>query len=1025
MVILAVPCTAAPSVSGMTAPEKAGLYEKFEIAFNVSTAATQLYWPYDTSPNPGVEAGVGVSIDGLFSNDNWQTTIVQPGFYYQPYYSYPGNPNQKIDGGTTWAYPSGNPGWRIRFAPKATGSWKYKIRVKDSSGTTTSSEYSFTVVPSSNHGFVGVSPNDGRYFELSDGTYLPLIGITDVECTKYSQLAQMGVNFVRSWWQSSNTPLALFGAGGQGGDCQISNLWYSTVAVRPGHLVSAQIPNVTSWQTCWETINTFVPVKSNTKYRFSAWVKTVGVTGSGEYGIYLSEYTSMRKSAPLNGTNDWTKMTVDIDSGDHIALRLLIGGFNVTGGNGYLSDWSLKEDIGNGNYGPELLPRPDLQSHTNYSQLIAWSIDHLLDAALANGIYVRAVIEEKGDSFFSRIQSDGTWGAQSDSNIYATSTHACRTYQQYYWRYLIARYGYSTALHSFELVNEGDPHNTFHHDAVAALGDYVQKNDPNRHLVSSSNWHSFPPVMWKNPSVGTADLHMYIGYRIASGGNRIWPGWDGDWAMMNDNTTMGNDYSIDTSVAHTGKNSLKINVPPISGDDGNRISFSNAWFNCGTPLGHQLKFSMWVKGEKLTAYNGKSWISPAGIHLQFSQGGGDFAGYPWGTGTTEAPWGTYDWKKLEFTMTVPSSVFEGSDGHLPLMMMVQPFSRANNSATSGTVWIDDFVVEDLTTGKVINYNGSFEYMDSESYDVVACHSAYSRLTDSYDLGKPVIRGEIGFCYPQRFPSPYKGWTWEGSDTMSGQDQLLVDDTDGIWWKKWVWANTDWGGLTEVYWWPNLPIARNYKYGRAYLTFIAGEPVSNGKYKDCQAQVSNAALRVLGQKDTTNNRAYLWIDNAPYTWKNVVDKVAIPQASGTVTVSGFKDGSYQVEWWDTTTGTITRTDKAQCTNGNVVLSVQNLQSDVACKVYQAPADISLQVTVPMTDVFPGQTVNISVAFINNGESSSYNTSVSTKVPSEMEYVPGSAEASGGVWDADTQTVTWVVDQIDAHQSGTRAFKAKVR
>ena len=89
--------------------------------------------------------------------------------------------------------------------------------------------------------------------------------------------------------------------------------------------------------------------------------------------------------------------------------------------------------------------------------------------------------------------------------------------------------------------------------------------------------------------------------------------------------------------------------------------------------------------------------------------------------------------------------------------------------------------------------------------------------------------------------------------------------------------------------------------------MSGIPLSNGHYKDVAATVSNPVIRVLGQKDLVNNRAHLWIDNSKHTWKNVVDGVAIPAVSGTVTVDGLKDGPYKVEWWNTTTGEISRTE----------------------------------------------------------------------------------------------------------------------
>lgn len=1082
--ITAIACSTcasgSPSVTGATAPATAGLYEKFEATLSITTSAANYYWPYDPSPNTGVPAGIGVSVDGLFSSDNWQTTIVQPAFYCVDYETRP----DIIVNGNAWTYPTGQPVWKVRFAPTKLGPWKYKVRVTDASGTVTSQEYSFDCVTSTNHGFVRISPTAGRYFELSDGTYTPFIGFSDVAKSKFPQISSMGVNLVRSWWQSSNPPMALFGAGGQGGDMVIGNLNYTTDYVRPNHLVSTKVRDIgSSWASVWNAINTTVCVKPNTNYKFSCIVKTVDLTGTGDYGLFIADHPKLTRSQRLTGTNDWQELSVTLNPGADTSLRAYVACTNTTSGTAYASDWSLKEVLGSGQYGPDLLPRPDFQSHSNYNQSIAKQIDDLLDTARQNGVYIKAVIEEKADSFFSRIQADGSWGVASDSNVYANPTHACRTYQHYYWRYLIARYGYSTALHSLELFNEADPFNGNHYEACNALGAYLKNNDPNKHLASSSNWHSFPPLMWRQADVGYSDIHMYLGKHVASGGNRLWPGWDGNWTIMNDTTGLGPNFQIDNTVAHSGSVSLKITVPPVVGDDGNTYAVSNAWFAAGAPLGHEIHVSYWAKGSNLVTYN-KSWIKPGGIAIQYSEGGGDFAGYISGeTGSPLAPWGTYDWQKLDLTFRVPTTSQPGANGRLPLILWVQPYCRATNSSQPGTLWIDDFVIQDDTTGQVLSYNGGFEHWDFESYDVVAGHCAYSQIIAGYQLNKPATRGEVALCYPQRFASPYKGFYYQGNANQPGEDQLLVDDTEGIWWRKWVWANMDPGGLVEIYWWPTLPFTRNYTFGKVYQNFMSGIPLSNGRYKDVNATVSNTDMRVLGQKDLADNCAHLWIDNAPYTWKAVVDHNYSPEpwsssatyakdstcgggspihvykslqdanknhavtdiawwqdtgafnaatnpplppaVTGTVTVSGFKDGPYKAEWWNTSTGAITRTEDIQCTGGQIVLSVQNLVSDIACQIYPTPAKVDLRVLVPSEMVVPGQVVTVTVEYTNSGTSEARDVEVSARVPAQMDYMSGSAEETGGSYDSLTQTVIWHVSRLAANETGTKTFRARVR
>jgi hypothetical protein len=183
-------------------------------------------------------------------------------------------------------------------------------------------------------------------------------------------------------------------------------------------------------------------------------------------------------------------------------------------------------------------------------------------------------------------------------------------------------------------------------------------------------------------------------------------------------------------------------------------------------------------------------------------------------------------------------------------------------------------------------------------------------------GKPVIRGEIGFG--------------DSSNTE------ILRDTDGIWLHNFIWGGINPGGLIESYWYDNKHIYSLDRDGRfhfdlraqfrGYYRFIRDVPLNNGKYVDAAAEATNSDLRVWGQKDLTNQRAHLWIQNIQHTWKNVIDKVEITPQSGTIILDGFRaNAPYRVEWWDTQAGrrtrrVIVRADRA----GRIALSVSNLK-----------------------------------------------------------------------------------------------------
>jgi len=86
-----------------------------------------------------------------------------------------------------------------------------------------------------------------------------------------------------------------------------------------------------------------------------------------------------------------------------------------------------------------------------------------------------------------------------------------RRLQEYYWRYLIARWGYAVSLHSWELTNEGPPYHDLHNDNSDHLAEYFQTNDPHQHLTTTSYWHSFNDDYYNSSATDTpyADVHAY------------------------------------------------------------------------------------------------------------------------------------------------------------------------------------------------------------------------------------------------------------------------------------------------------------------------------------------------------------------------------------------------------------------------------------------------------------------------------------------------------------------------------------
>ena len=78
------------------------------------------------------------------------------------------------------------------------------------------------------------------------------------------------------------------------------------------------------------------------------------------------------------------------------------------------------------------------------------------------------------------------------------------------------------------------------------------------------------------------------------------------------------------------------------------------------------------------------------------------------------------------------------------------------------------------------------------------------------------------------------------------------------------------------------------------------------------------------------RGLIWIDNANDTWQRVADGLSVTPATASLEISGLPNGTYQVTWFNTATGTTTITTST-VSGGKLTLNVSALAHDVAVKV----------------------------------------------------------------------------------------------
>jgi len=153
-----------------------------------------------------------------------------------------------------------------------------------------------------------------------------------------------------------------------------------------------------------------------------------------------------------------------------------------------------------------------------YDQARAWQVDYLLERSEELGLYWQLVLFEHGS--FSRTQ-DPEWSHNpyneqlggmcrlpADFITHPMAKMMC----QRLLRYLVARYGYSPALVSWELFNEIDL-SEIPFEPVPAWASQMSKTlktlDPNARPVTMSFHKTNVEVMWQSPALDWIQLHRY------------------------------------------------------------------------------------------------------------------------------------------------------------------------------------------------------------------------------------------------------------------------------------------------------------------------------------------------------------------------------------------------------------------------------------------------------------------------------------------------------------------------------------
>lgn len=592
------------TIANITDNGSLGKYDKFEITFDVlNSLAENFFYPFDSAPPAGVVAGIGITVDAEISPDNFLTTYKVPAFYYQDF-------DYQVKSGRDWFYPKDVYKWKVRFAPPAEGTWKYRLKAQDASGSITSSTQNFTVTASSNKGFIRVSQADKRYFEYEgDGSYFPGLGYNmnydninwdspiQNNQNKFQAMKNNGIQFIRHWisqWGIWNSWDVVWTSKVYGPDEAAVRVPYYIdsggnrislpASPRQGSDVAMMLQQY--WQPCMGLglhQKESPAVKGSTTYKIfiryllpkplpaklvagsQGLVAKTGNWGGNNSPCDVNVGTTVTNYGDQISTQTWQIIEGSIttsanainlgqfwlvfDNMDHSQdtpqdeLRVFIDRVEIredATGCAKATGEGADFDLSNGNCGINIVSRPYMDHHQYVDQKYSYALDKMLELSKQNDVYLKLVTLEKNEYIQNHIDYNGNTIRDNLSNCsgvnydQANTTNGCpgnylfhgdgrnvtkvRWLQQAWWRYLQARWGYSTNIHSWELLNEGSPggtNGTLHFTQADELGKYMKQFIPNTHLITTSFFsQGFPTSSFfansSYPNIDYANKHLYI-----------------------------------------------------------------------------------------------------------------------------------------------------------------------------------------------------------------------------------------------------------------------------------------------------------------------------------------------------------------------------------------------------------------------------------------------------------------------------------------------------------------------------------
>ena len=519
----------------------------------------------------------------------------------------------------------------------------------------------------------------------------------------------------------------------------------------------------------------------------------------------------------------------------------------------------------------------------------AAKVDAILDAAEKNGVATMLCLGTYGEFTTGGFFGEGQWKANPYNKAnsgpcekpedFWTNETARKLYRQRL-RYIAARYGYRTSLHSWEFWNEANPPAEW----VKEMAGYLKGTrnaaepaaDPYGHLVSTSYGSD---AIWKLPEIDFTMTHSYGMGDIADHAPVI-RGAAEQNAIYNKPHLMA-EFGIDWRDAD-------IKYDP----DGKAVNFHNG---------------LWAGIASGDAGTGMLWwwdnyVAPKNLYAPFAAARKFSDTIHWEKG---------EWKPAGFDAPLlPKSVETFSDLTVPAngawgKSAVSDFMLTSQGAAGNPVvptllyspakaefrtptrfhvkmrQAGRFIVRVNTVSNFANLRFLIDDRPVSETRLDAAPPKDKNVKPDYATTK--LFAEYGGIYQAQFNNKEIG-----VDVPAGQHIIELDVSAG-----------DWMSVTGY-------TVTNYRSSR-------------------YAQVS-----LYGT--VSGREAVIWAQNSAHNWKNVFEKKPIaPIIGATVALHDLPAGRYSLTWWDTWSGVPLKTETADCNANGLLLRLPPLERDAALHI----------------------------------------------------------------------------------------------